>query len=136
MRKFIASALLMSFIACSAAPALAREENPFITSREINLIELLAPPPTNESEKTRFELAEIIAVQTNRTPEMVARAQADSAENIWRFGDVMGVKFKPEQLPLFTKFFQRVVDSEGAVVRGGPVWLDTNLNSLSGALRM
>src|SRR5450830_1816835 len=57
MRKFIASALLMSFVACSAAPALAREENPFITSREINLIELLAPPPTNESEKTRFELA-------------------------------------------------------------------------------
>ncbi|AMP08028.1 PAP2 superfamily protein [Collimonas arenae] len=116
MRKFIASALLMSFVACSAAPALAREENPFITSREINLIELLAPPPANESEKTRFELAEVIAVQSTRTPEMVARAQADSAENIWRFADVMGVKFKPEQLPLFTKFFQRVVDSEGAVV--------------------
>jgi acid phosphatase (class A) len=115
MRKFIASVLLMSFVACSA-PVLAREESPFITSKEIDLIKLLPPPPANDSPQTKAELGEILALQVARTPEMVARSQADATEDIWRFADVMGARFKPDQLPLFTKFFQRVVASEGAVV--------------------
>ncbi|MDB5768312.1 MAG: phoN [Collimonas fungivorans] len=115
MRKLIASILLMSFVACSAS-VLAREENPFITSKEIDLVKLLPPPPANDSPQTKAELSEILALQAARTPAMVARSQADATEDIWRFADVMGVKFKRDQLPLFAQFFQRVVDSEGAVV--------------------
>jgi acid phosphatase (class A) len=115
MRKFIASLLLLSFVAC-AGPVLAREENPFITSKEIDLVKLLPPPPANDSPQTKAELSEILALQAARTPEMVVRSQADATEDIWRFADVMGVKFKRDRLPLFAMFFQRVVDSEGAVV--------------------
>ena len=115
MRKFIVPLLVMSFLAAGASVQ-AREENPFITSKEIDLIKLLPPPPANESLQTKAELSEILALQAARTPEMTARSQADASEEIWRFADVMGVKFKREQLPVFARFFQRVVDSEGAVV--------------------
>ena len=115
MRKLIASILLVSFVACGASVQ-AREENPFITSKEIDLVKLLPPPPANDSPQTKAELSEILALQAARTPAMVARSQADATEDIWRFADVMGVKFKRDQLPLFAQFFQRVVDSEGAVV--------------------
>ncbi|MEO6918561.1 MAG: phosphatase PAP2 family protein [Collimonas sp.] len=115
MRKFIACLLLMSFVGCSAS-VLAKEENPFITSSDIDLIKLLPPPPADDSLQTKAELSEILALQASRTPEMVLRSQADSTENIWRFADVMGVRFKREQLPVFEKFFERVEASEGAVV--------------------
>lgn len=115
MRKFIAPFIVMSFLAAGASVQ-AREENPFITSKEIDLIKLLPPPPANDSLQTRAELNEVLALQAARTPEMTARSQADATEEIWRFADVMGVKFKREQLPVFARFFQRVVDSEGAVV--------------------
>jgi acid phosphatase (class A) len=115
MRKFFASLLLLSFLA-SSGPALARDKNPFITAREINLSMLLPPPPANDSMQTKKELAEVLKLQVTRTPEMVARAQADEKENVWRFSDVMGPDFKSEQLPLVTAFFSRLVDTEGAVV--------------------
>jgi acid phosphatase (class A) len=117
MRKFVMPLLLLPFLglACSGS-VLARDKSPFITAREINLSMLLPPPPANDSLQTKKELGELLKLQVTRTPEMVARAQADEVENVWAFADVMGPKFKPEQLPVFTQFFARVVDTEGAVV--------------------
>lgn len=114
MRKLIAP-LLLALLACNA-PVMARDHNPFITSKDINLISLLPPPPTNDSAQTKTELAEILSLQVTRTPAMIVRAQADTQEDIWRFAEVIGPKFTPAQLPLFTQFFERVQDSEGAVV--------------------
>ena len=117
MRKFIASLVLLPFLglACSGA-VLARDKSPFITAKEINLSMLLAPPPANDSPQTKKELAEVLKYQVTRTPEMVARAQADAAENVWVFADVMGPKFTAAQLPEVARFFQRIADTEGAVV--------------------
>src|ERR1700753_814589 len=106
MRKFIAALSLLSLLAGSGT-ALARDKSPFITAREINLSMLLPPPPANDSMQTRKELAEVLKYQVTRTPDMVARAQADSHENVWRFADVMGPKFVPEQLPTVAAFFVR-----------------------------
>jgi acid phosphatase (class A) len=115
MRKLFASLLILPFLCCSGS-VLARDKNPFITAKEINLSMLLPPPPANDSMQTKKELAEVLKLQVTRTPEMVVRAQADEKENVWRFADVMGPNFKSEQLPLVTAFFSRVVDTEGAVV--------------------
>jgi acid phosphatase (class A) len=117
MRKFIASCVLLSFLglACSGA-VLARDKSPFITAKEIDLSILLAPPPANDSPKGGKELAEVLKWQVTRTPEMVERARADTEENVWRFADVMGPKFTAAQLPTTARFFQRLVDTEDAVV--------------------
>lgn len=115
LRRFGSAALL----ACSilAAPlALARDAQPFFDGSQINLLTLLAPPPANQSPQMQAELAELLTLQVTRTPEMVARAQADVVADVWRFADVMGAGFVADRLPLTDAFFARVEQTEGAVV--------------------
>ncbi|MDY7544791.1 phosphatase PAP2 family protein [Glaciimonas sp. Gout2] len=118
MRNLYTSLAFCLFAASSfiGSPAIAKGAEPFISARDIDLVKLLPPPPPNDSAQTKAELGEILTVQVTRTPEMVARAKADAVENIWRFADVLGPNFKPENLPKFSDFFSRVVSSEGAVV--------------------
>ena len=116
-RHFAALFLLaVSQIAVTALPVRAEDAKPFITAKELDLTKFLAPPPANDSAQTKTELAEILTIQVTRTPEMVARAQADAEENVWRFADVLGPKFTKEALPKTDAFFARVAETEGAVV--------------------
>ncbi|PUA19909.1 phosphatase PAP2 family protein [Glaciimonas sp. PCH181] len=118
MRKLYA-ALLFSFMAASSvisSPVYAKGAVPFISATDLDLIKLLPPPPANDSAQSKAELGEVLAMQVTRTPEMVARAEADATENIWRFADVMGPKFTAENLPKFAAFFARVTSTEGSVV--------------------
>lgn len=107
---------VLAFSLLASLPAWAHEGQPFIDAGQLDLLTLLAPPPANNSPQMQAELAEILSLQVTRTPAMVARAQADSMENVWRFGDVMGERFVKDKLPLTDAFFQRVGATEGAVV--------------------
>lgn len=102
-----------TFISLSAS---AKDAEPFISARDIDLVMLLPPAPLNDSAQTKAELGEVLTLQVTRTAEMVARAKADAVENIWRFTDVMGPQFTAENLPNCAAFFAHVVSSEGAVV--------------------
>ena len=117
-RRHFAALFLLAFsqIAVTALPVRAEDAKPFITAKELDLTKFLAPPPANDSAQTKTELAEILTIQVTRTPEMVARAQADAEENVWRFADVLGSKFTKEALPKTDAFFARVAETEGAVV--------------------
>lgn len=100
-----------------SASVFAGDAKPFTTAKEVNLLELLPPPPANDSTKMKAELGEILTIQVTRTPEMEARAKADAEENVWRYADVINnPKFTKENLPKFSAFFDRVVETEGAVV--------------------
>ncbi len=116
MRKLMT---VLAFVALNAfAPALtyAEDAKPFSDSKEINLLQLLPPPPANDSVQTKAELGEILTIQVTRTAEMEARALADATENVWRFADVVdSPKFTAAALPKFAAFFDRVVETEGAV---------------------
>jgi len=116
-RHFAAFLVLAAFqLGAVASPARAEDAKPFITAHELDLTKFLAPPPANDSAQTKAELAEVLTLQVTRTPEMVARAQADAEENVWRFADVMGPKFTKDQLPKTEAFFARIAETEGAVV--------------------
>lgn len=110
--------LATGFLALSlATPILAADAKPFADAKEIDLTQLLAPPPANDSDITRQEIGEVLTIQVTRTKAMEERAIADAEENVWRFADVIGnSKFTPENLPKFTAFFDRVTETEGAVV--------------------
>lgn len=110
--------LLVAFVQTGAAavPVWAEDAKPFITAKELDLTKFLAPPPANNSPEMQSELAEVLTLQVTRTPEMVARAQADAEENVWRFADVLGPKFTKDTLPKTDAFFARIVETEGAVV--------------------
>jgi acid phosphatase (class A) len=114
MRHLVLAALTAATLAFS--PAYAEEAKPFATAKTIDLLTLLKPPPANDSAATKAELAEVLSIQVTRTPEMEAQAQADVVENVWRFADVMGPKFKADALPAFSAFFDRIVATEGEVV--------------------
>lgn len=117
-RRHFAALVLLAFtqIAVTALPVRAEDAKPFITAKELDLTKFLAPPPANDSAQMKAELGEILTLQVTRTPEMVARAQADAEENVWRFADVLGPKFTKEALPKTDAFFARVAETEGAVV--------------------
>ncbi len=116
MRTFT-KALSLLLVVGLASPVFAGDAKPFSDAKEINLLDLLPPPPANDSAQMKAELGEILTIQVTRTPEMAARAVADSQENVWRFSDVLdNPKFTKENLPKFSAFFDRVVETEGAVV--------------------
>ena len=115
MKKYASlTAGLLLLIIGSAAQA--EDAKPFVTNRDVDLTMILPPPPANDSAQTKTELGEVLALQVTRTPEMVASAVADSEENVWRFANVMGPNFTKDKLPKFSAFFDRVVETEGAVV--------------------
>ncbi|EJJ29298.1 acid phosphatase [Rhizobium sp. CF142] len=114
--KFVA--LGLAFAVMIASPVFAEDKaKPFTDAKEVNLLDLLPPPPANDSAKTKAEIGEVLAIQVTRTPEMVDRAVADAEEDIWRYSDVIGnPKFTKENLPKFSAFFDRIVETEAAVV--------------------
>lgn len=101
-----------------ALPSFAEDAKakPFADAKEVNLLELLSPPPANDSAQMKAELGEILTIQVTRTPAMEARAVADAEENVWRFADVIdNPKFTKENLPKFSAFFDRIVETEDTV---------------------
>ncbi|MBK1865004.1 acid phosphatase [Aestuariivirga sp. YIM B02566] len=114
MRKLLP--LLTVLILTGLTPVQAEEAKPFADAKEIDLVTILPPPPANDSAQTKAELGEVLTLQVTRTPEMVANAQADAVEDVWRFANVMGPEFNKDRLPKFSAFFDRVVATEGAVV--------------------
>ena len=115
MRKF-APVLTVLFVLIAGHLASADEAKPFATAKDIDLTQILPPPPANDSAETKAELAEVLRLQVTRTPEMEAQAKADAEEEVWRFANVMGPKFTKQSLPRLALFFDRVVATEGAVV--------------------
>lgn len=115
MRKYasLAAGLLLLVVGSAAQ---AEDAMPFVTKKDIDLTMILPPPPANDSAETKAELGEVLTLQVTRTPQMVASAVADTEENVWRFADVMGPNFSKDKLPKFSAFFDRVVETEGAVV--------------------
>ncbi|TJX42021.1 MAG: phosphatase PAP2 family protein, partial [Mesorhizobium sp.] len=109
----LAAGLLLLVVGSAAR---AEDAKPFITNKDVDLTMILPPPPANDSAETKAELGEVLTMQVTRTPEMEARAIADAEENVWRFADVMGPNFNKDKLPKFSAFFDRVVETEGAVV--------------------
>jgi acid phosphatase (class A) len=102
-----------------ALPALSEDAKakPFTDAKEVNLLDLLSPPPANDSAQMKAELGELLTIQVTRTQAQADRAIADAEENVWRFSDVIdNPKFTKENLPKFTAFFDRIVETEGAVV--------------------
>ena len=117
MRKFAAVLAFMALTAFSPALLHAQDAKPYSDNKEINLLMLLPPPPAGDSAQMKAELGEILTIQVTRTKAMEARAIADATENVWRFADVIdSPKFNAASLPKFAAFFDRVVETEGAVV--------------------
>ena len=78
--------------------------------------ELIPPPPPPESEAWKQDLAGVIELQQNRTDAQVRRAIADNVLSIYRFEDVLGPKFKKQNLPVTDAFFEKLHADQRAIL--------------------
>ncbi|CAI0716210.1 Major phosphate-irrepressible acid phosphatase precursor [Serratia grimesii] len=120
MKLLQKSALALCLFTAVALPAFsvyaAEDAQPFTTAQQVDLTQILPPPPANDSVQTKRELQEVVDMQQKRTPEMATQAKADAEENVWVYSNVMGPKFNAKALPVLSAFFERVVATEAAVV--------------------
>jgi acid phosphatase (class A) len=126
MRKKQLQLLLMlglALLPIAIRSALAEHEY-YISESSVNLSQLLAPPPTPDSVAGKADLQAVLDAQRNWTPAIVASAQADAQLSVFRFADVIGPPFKPENLPFATKFFERVSSDQANVVRAAKAYFN------------
>lgn len=99
------TSILFSLLLFAALPAFAADGN----APAVDLAALLPPPPAVGSLAARRDLAGVLVVQAHRTPAQTAAAKADEAHSVFRYADVFGASFTPQQLPRTAALFARVV---------------------------
>lgn len=83
-----------------AKPKPARVPN-FIDPATINMVALVPPPPKQNSDTAKAELAEVHLAEQSRTPAQIAAAKFDDThEDIFVYSTVLGSSFTPDTLPL------------------------------------
>lgn len=117
-RRFLLTApLLASLVAAWPHGAGAAEPAPYITSTQLDLVAFLPPPTLPGTEADRREQLFVIAVQAQATKERIAQAEADADESVFAmFGPQFGPAFNAAELPRATEFFERMGETEDAVV--------------------
>jgi acid phosphatase (class A) len=103
--------LLLTLITAGLSPVEAKKDHKGTPLFDLTLF--LAPPPAQDSDQTKAELAEILKVQKSRTPEMMAAAVADTEETGFSFANVMGSDFTAAKLPLTAALLGKVHEAEG-----------------------
>jgi acid phosphatase (class A) len=118
MRHWLLSfiALIAASLASSAVvPSATRAADTYyISPSEIDLLHILAPPPTPDSAEGKADLQGVLAAVNSRTDASIKQAQEDDQRSVFRFADVMGPNFKTENLPLTTQLFQHVYSDGNA----------------------
>ena len=122
-----------------AKPTETRKTPVFVDLAKLNLALILLPPPSNTSEKTNAELAEIHNIERARTPAMVAAAEFDDEhEDIFLYSSVLGAPFKAQDFPLTMALSAHIRNDSGLIDnplkkhfgRPRPYNLDTSLHAI------
>ena len=116
------SALFVALIATAVVPVAILEaisealaaDTYYVSPAEIDLVHILAPPPTPDSPEGKADLEAVLAAVNSRTDASIKHAQDDDQRNVFRFADVMGPNFNAETLPLTAQLFQHVYEDGNA----------------------
>jgi len=112
LTKYVSVALLVSVLSTSAAWA----QKLNYLSDIIDIPQLIPPPPLRNSPEEKRDLDEVLEFQENRTEIQLYRARAEKVLTIYHFADVLGPKFKAQNLPVMDAFFQRMQADARAVL--------------------
>jgi acid phosphatase (class A) len=138
--RFATLGLLISML--GAAPVWAQKPN--YLGQMIDLTELVAPPPPPDSMAYREDLADVIEMQEKRTEAQVKRAIDDNILSIYRFEDVLGPRFKRENLPVLDAFMEKaqadaraiLIATKNAIQRPRPAAASKDVIALGGTPRL
>jgi acid phosphatase (class A) len=113
MRRFRIVPIALVVLVLSAA---ARADAQFLTKDDVAAtIALLSPPPKDGSPEQQKEIATLLDLQKNRTPQDVARAEKNSHLSGALFAEVLGDWFNARDLPLTAKLMIDVGHEAGVV---------------------
>jgi len=84
----------------------------YMHPQEVDLIQILGPPPAPDSPAGKADLQAVIDAQQARTPAEAETAKADACFSIIRFADVMGAGFEAKNLAFTIAFFERIFSDE------------------------
>ncbi len=116
-RSVLVSCLLIVFLSTQAVPYALSDEAGFVSPAQVDLLELLAPPPSDSSPRTLAEIEELVRIQKTSTPAEKALATADGNLSVFQFASgILGPGFSAEKLPLTAKFFQHLTDGAGPII--------------------
>jgi acid phosphatase (class A) len=110
--RYATLALLISVL--GAPPAWAQKMN--YLGQIIDLTELIPPPPPPDSAAWEDDLNAVMGMQETRTEAQVRRGIADNVLSIYRFEDVLGPKFKRENLPVMDAFLEKAHADQRAIL--------------------
>jgi len=105
--------VLLAFLLLLPQSGVAGQEH-YAGLDQLDLSQLLAPPPAEGSARQKQEIAELLALQAKRTPEQAAFAKADEELSVIRFGIIFGPAFTADKLPQAVAFFAKVHENESA----------------------
>jgi acid phosphatase (class A) len=140
MIRYAVLAFLIAVL--GAAPASAQKLN-YLT-QIIDLPELLPPPPGPDSQALKDDIAGVMEAQENRTDIQMQRALVQKTLSIYHFAEVLGPKFKKENLPIMDAFFERahidqratLIAAKNKIQRMRPFMVDKRIQPLAGTPRL
>jgi acid phosphatase (class A) len=80
----------------------------YIKPAQVDLAQLLAPPPSLSSAAGKADLQVVVEAQLKRTPARSKIAADDGCISVFRFAEVIGPGFSAARLPFTAAFFTRV----------------------------
>jgi len=92
-------------------------ELPYLTTHQLDIIPFMPAPVANGSAEDKEQQTQVLAVQRAASVERIALANKDAEETVFAmFSSVMGANFTPTNLPLSNRIFDRIGETEDAVV--------------------
>jgi|WetSurMetagenome_2_1015567.scaffolds.fasta_scaffold109886_1 acid phosphatase (class A) len=139
--KPFALPLILAAIGAAGVSAAKEAEPPrFLTADEIQAAIRLPPPPPEGSDRQKAELSELHRLERETTPERLAQAKADGAnETAALFAPALGPGFDLSKLPAASRMLEEVHHEEKLAASAGkafwrrprPVAVDPTLDSCS-----
>jgi acid phosphatase (class A) len=106
---------LVAAVLLAPGGAWADEAN-YISPADVDLIDVLQPPPVPGSPEDIADMKAVMDAQKARSPADVEAAEKDFKKSIFRFRSVLGPDFSAANLPYTNAFFRRVLADDAVIV--------------------
>jgi acid phosphatase (class A) len=96
----------------------------YLTPSQIDLSQLLEPPPDPGSSVAREDVSTMASVEAQRTQADLDAAQSDKHRTVFSFTEVLGPQFVSEKLPLTTALFAHTSGDTEVLVAQAKAYFD------------
>jgi acid phosphatase (class A) len=122
MLKFVLSVFILVVAVtelCFAQSSPSLSTKPYISASDVDYIGLIPAPPAENSPTGKLDLQAVLDQQKGITPERIAAIQfEDTKPDVYKvIGDALGPRFKSENFPFATAFFDKVHAEKGIAIR-------------------